>query len=396
MGGHSKLTALKVSKLKAPGRYGDGGGLWLQVSQSGTKSWLFRFMIEGRARQMGLGAVHTVGLADARARAQAARALLLDGLDPIEAREKRKADQRAEVAKRVTFRDAADRYIAAHAAGWRNAKHAAQWRATLDLYAFPVIGDLSVATVETAHVLRILEPIWAAKTETASRVRGRIEAVLDWAAARRHRAGDNPARWRGHLDKLLPARAKVQRIAHHPAMPFAQLPLFMAELRARGGLSARALEFTILTAARTGETIAATWVEVDLEAAVWTVPAGRMKSGREHRVPLSKQACSLLHALPRVKGSAFVFPGGRAGRGLSNMALLEQLRGMRGRGLTVHGFRSAFRDWCGECTNFPREVAEAALAHVVGDKAEQAYRRGDALEKRRELMAAWAAFCEGK
>lgn len=389
----AKLTALKVSKLSKPGRYGDGAGLWLQVSRSGTKAWLLRYMLDGRSREMGLGPLHTVSLADARARAREARAKLLDGIDPIDQRQQSRAQVRAEAARLVTFRAAAEQFIADHEAGWRNAKHAAQWSATLGSYAFPIIGSASVAAIDTPHVLQVLEPIWREKPETASRVRGRIEAVLDWAAARRLRSSENPARWRGHLDKLLPAKTKVRAVRHHPAMPFAEVPKFAAELRTKGGISARALEFAILTATRTGEVIGAKWPEIDLDACVWTIPRERMKSGREHRVPLSPRASEILIALPRVKGDEYVFPGGRKGSGLSNMALLELLRDMRGQGLTVHGFRSSFRDWAGEATAFPREVAEAALAHVIGDRAEQAYRRGDALEKRRGLMNDWAVFC---
>lgn len=389
----AKLTALKVAKLSKPGRYGDGAGLWLQVSRSGTKAWLLRYMLHGRAREMGLGPLHTVSLADARLRARDARAKLLNGVDPIEERHQRRLQARAEAARRVTFRAAAEQFIAAHEAGWRNAKHAAQWRATLQTYVFAVIGKASVAAIETPHVMQVLEPIWRAKPETASRVRGRIEAVLDWSAARRLRSSENPARWRGHLDKLLPPRSKVRTVRHHPAMPFADVPDFVAELRAKKGISARALEFAILTAARTGEVIGATWPEIALDAGIWTIPKERMKSGREHRVPLSPCAVAILSALPRVKGDEHVFPGGRKGSGLSNMSLLELLRDMRGRELTVHGFRSSFRDWAGEMTSHPREVAEAVLAHVIGDRAEQAYRRGDALEKRRTLMNDWALHC---
>lgn len=390
----AKLTALKVSKLSKPGRYGDGAGLWLQVSRSGTKAWILRYMLHGRAREMGLGPLHTVSLADARLRAREARTKLLNGVDPIDERLQNRLRMRADAARRVTFRAAAEQFIAAHEAGWRNAKHAAQWSASLEAYAFEVIGEASVAAIDTPHVMQVLEPIWREKPETASRVRGRIEAVLDWAAARRLREAENPARWRGHLDKLLPPRSKVRTVRHHPAMAFTDVPRFVSELRAKNGISARALEFAILTAARTGEVIGAMWPEIDLDAGVWTIPRERMKSGREHRVPLSPRASAIIKALPAVKGDGHVFPGGRKGSGLSNMALLELLRDMRGPGLTVHGFRSSFRDWAGETTAYPREVAEAVLAHVIGDRAEQAYRRGDALEKRRGLMIEWAAYLD--
>ncbi len=390
MAGIHRLTATAVAKKGKPGRYADGGGLYLQVSQWGTKSWLFRYMLNGKARQMGFGAIHTLTLAEAREKARQARALLLEGIDPIDARRGQRAAAAAATAILVPFRDAAAQYIAAQRAGWKNAKHGEQWTSTLERYAAPVIGDLPVSAVETAHVLKILEPIWENKTETASRVRGRVEAVLDWATARGFRQGDNPARWRGHLDKLLPAKGKVRKVKHHDAMPFGDLPAFMATLRDETSVSAKALEFTILTAARTGETIGARWSEFDLSAKVWTCPGDRTKSGRDHRVPLSDRVLEILAGLPR-EGD-IVFPGARAGHGLSNMAMLELLRGKTDNGFTVHGFRSSFRDWVGEATNFQPEVAEAALAHVVGDQTEAAYRRGDALAKRRRMMDAWAEF----
>lgn len=388
-----KLTAVEVKKLGKPGRYGDGGGLWLQVSQWGTKAWLFRYAINGKERQMGLGSIDTFTLAEARERARLARQKVADGIDPIEARRGQRLADTAATASRLTFRDASSRYIAAHKAGWKNEKHGAQWEATLATYAYPVIGNLSVADVAVAHVLKVLEPIWSTKPETASRVRGRIESVLDWSAARGHRQGDNPARWRGHLDKLLPAKTKVRRVKHHDAMPYANVPAFMADLRKMDSQSARALEFTILTAARTGETIGARWPEIDFQNKIWGVPGERTKSGREHRVPLTDRAVDILKALPREEGNPHVFIGARKCKGLSNMAMLELLKGVDGNGLTVHGFRSSFRDWAAEQTAFSREVAEASLAHIVGDKTEAAYRRGDALEKRRRLMEAWARYC---
>lgn len=391
----NKLSAVGINRLKNPGLYGDGGGLWLRVTPAGTKHWVFRFMLDGTAKAMGLGPLHTVNLAEARERARRARLLLLDKIDPLAERQAKQAAERAAEAKRVTFREAADAYMAGHRAGWKNAKHAEQWSSTLESYAYPVVGDLHVAAIDTALVLKILEPIWAVKTETASRVRGRIEAVLDWARARHLREGENPARWRGHLDKLLPAKTRIRKVRHQPAMPFVDVPAFMAELRGNETISARALEFTILTAARTGETIGARWSEIDFAAKLWIAPGERTKSGREHRVPLCDRALAILSAVPREgDGAGYVFPGARRNRPLSNMAMLELLRGLRkDSGFTVHGFRSSFRDWAAERTNYPREIAEAALAHVVGDKVEAAYRRGDALEKRRRLMAAWAGYC---
>ena len=390
----NRLTAVKVQKIAGRGRYADGGGLYLQVSEWGTKAWLFRYKLDGKARQMGLGSVNTFSLAEARERARLARQLLADHLDPIDARRGRRMQGKAEAAKQVRFKEAAEKYIAAHRAGWKSEKHAGQWATTLETYAYPVVGDLSVAAIETAHVLKVLEPIWTSRTETASRLRGRIEAVLDWATARQLRQGENPARWRGHLDKLLPAKTKVRKVKHHDALPYGDVPEFMAKLRAMDSVSARALEFTILTAARTGETIGALWPEIDFATKVWTVPGTRTKSGREHRVPLSERALEILAALPREDGNEHVFIGARAGKGLSDTAMLKLLRGIDDTGLTVHGFRSSFRDWAGNQTNYPREVAEAALAHRVGDATEAAYRRSDALEKRRKLMQAWASYCE--
>jgi integrase len=386
-----RLSDLAVRRASKPGFYADGRQLYLQVSPTGTKSWLFRFARHGRERWMGLGPYPDVPLAEARQKAFDARRLLRDGVDPIEARRTARYAARLDEARGLTFKDCAERYIAAHEAGWRNAKHRAQWRSTLETYAFPVLGELSVAAIDTALVMKTLEPIWQAKPETAGRLRGRIEAVLDWAAARNYRTGDNPARWRGHLDKLLPARRRLARVKHHAALPSRELPVFMNELRAQIGVSARALEFAILTAARTSEVIGATWGEIDRGAKVWTVPAERMKGGRPHRVPLCERALEILDSSPH-EGD-HVFGGARVRKPLSQMALLMTLRRMGRARLTVHGFRSTFRDWAAESTSFPREVAEAALAHAIPDKVEAAYRRGDLFERRRQLMQAWSRYC---
>jgi len=389
-----KLSAAKVARLTKPGRYGDGAGLWLQVAAGGSRSWLFRFMRDGKAREMGLGPLQAVTLAEARERAREARRQLVDGIDPIEARDAARKAALIEAASTVTFREAAERYIAANETGWKNAKHRAQWRSTLDRYAYPVIGALPVAAVDTGLVLKVIEPIWATKPETAGRVRGRIESVLDWCTVRGHRHGDNPARWRGHLAKILPARKKTATVRHHPAMPYTDLPAFMADLRERDSVSAWALEWTVLTAARTSETTGARISEIDVAARVWNVPGERMKSGRPHRVPLCDRALEIFAAVPRDgAGDGYLFPGAKRGRPLSNMAMLELLRGMTGGAFTVHGFRSSFRDWAAEATSYPAEVAEMALAHRIGDETERAYRRGDVLAKRRKLMDAWSAFC---
>ena len=393
-----RLTALKVDKAKRPGMYADGGGLYLRVTDSGTKNWVFRFMLNGRPRWMGVGPLHTIGLAEARNRAAAFRLQRHDGVDPIERRRAERLGARLDAAKAMTFKELAAMYIASHRAGWRNPKHAAQWQATLAAYAVPVMGGLSVQAVDTALVLKVLEPIWTTKPETAGRVRGRIESILDWAKVRGYRAGENPARWRGHLDKLLPARSKVQKVKHHAALPYAELPSFLVRLREQEGIAARALEYAILTAARTGEIIGAQWFEMDLLDKTWTLPATRMKAGREHRVPLSARALAILQEMQphRQAEDAFVFPGGKNGRPLSNMAFLMLLRRMGLGDVTAHGFRSSFRDWAAERTNFPAEVAEMALAHAVSDKTIAAYNRSDLFERRRRLMAVWAAFCTAR
>jgi integrase len=388
----SKLSAMAVANAKTPGLYGDGGGLYLQVSTNGSKSWIFRFKLGGRTRYMGLGSLRTISLVKAREVASNCRELRLQGIDPIVQRQGARAAARLDAAKTMTFDECRNAYIAAHQAGWRNAKHRSQWVNTLDTYASPVFGKLAVQAIDVTLVTQVLEPIWSTKPETASRLRGRIERVLDWAKARGFRAGENPARWRGHLDQLLPARSKVHNVRHHAALPFSELPPFMAMLRERAAVAARALEFAILTAARTGEVIGVTWDEIDLGSRTWTVPANRMKGHREHRVPLSDRAVALLEEMQGTRSNKFVFSR-HGGKPLSNMALLMMLRRMGRSDVTAHGFRSSFRTWAAERTGFPREVVEAALAHVIGNKVEAAYQRGDLLDKRRELMAEWGEYC---
>ncbi len=390
-----KLTALKVARDLPVGMYADGAGLYLQVTGAGAKSWIYRFSLRGKAREMGLGSLSAVRLADARTKAAECRTLRQEGIDPIEARKVRQAEAALEDAKATTFKEAADRYIELHRAGWKNAKHAAQWTNTLSTYVYPTIGALSVQAIDTELVSKVLQPIWRTKPETANRVRGRIEKVLDWAKVRGLRQGDNPARWRGHLEIDFPARSKVKPVKHHAALPYAELPDFVVRLREQDGVAARALEFTILTAARTAEVIGATRDEADAAAKVWAVPAERMKAGKEHRVPLSSRALAILRDATALQtgDDQFVFPGGKRGKPLSNMAMTAVLRRMGHGGITVHGFRSTFRDWAAERTNFPNEVVEMALAHAVGDKVEAAYRRGDLFEKRRRLMAEWATYC---
>lgn len=376
-----------------PGYYGDGAGLYLQVSSTGTKSWILRYTLRGRQREMGLGGFPDVALAKARERRDRARVLLSEGLDPLEAKrdEKRTADSNA--ARTVTFKAEAEAYIDSHRAGWKNAKHADQWTNTLETYAYPVIGQQLVSEVDVALVMKCLQPIWTTKTETASRVRGRIEAVLDYATTMKHRTGDNPARWKGNLDNLLPRPSKVSKTENHAAVPYAEVGKFMKALRDEVGIAARAVEFIVLTATRTNEALLATWGEIDMEGKVWTVPAERMKSGREHRVPLSTAALKVLKRMAELGTEGYVFPGAKENRPLSNMAGLQLLKRMDYGDYTVHGFRSTFRDWAAEQTNFPREVAEMALAHVIKDAVEAAYRRGDLYEKRARMMQAWAEYC---
>jgi integrase len=402
------LTAVKV-RTAAPGRYGDGDGLYLLVrpsSRDGGENaafWVFRYTRAGRMREMGLGRArgkNAVSLAKAREDAAALHRLVRNRVDPLEQRAVEAAAAlaaaQAHDARSITFRTVARFCLDAHEAKWSNPKHRQQWSNTLDTYAMPHMGDLPVGDVGTAHVLAALEPIWRTKPETAQRVRGRVEVVLNYAKTREWRAGENPARWRGHLSNLLAPRAKVAPVVHHAALPWPEIAAFMSTLCEQEGVAALALRFAILTAARTGEVIGARWSEFDLSTAVWIVPAERMKGRREHRVPLSDAATTVLQAAMKLRvdeSADWVFPGGKAGRPLSNMAMAALLRRMDRGDLTVHGFRSTFRDWAGERTSYPTDVAEAALAHVTGNRTQSAYQRGDLFEKRRHLMRAWAEYC---
>jgi integrase len=388
----NKLSPLRVQKLRRKGLHSDGGGLYLRISDSGTKGWIFRFGDSGKLHDHGLGPVHTVSLPEARGLAQECRKLRLQGIDPIAHRRAAIASRKAMQAKSMTFAECAAAYIASHEAGWRNAVHSRQWTNSLQQHVHPVIGALPVAAIDTGLVMKVIEPIWTKIPETATRLRGRVESILDWARVRGYRDGENPARWRGHLDHLLPARSKVQRVEHYAALPYAEIGSFMAELRQQTSISARALEFLILTAARRGEALEARWTEIDIPNAVWTIPASRMKADREHRVPLSGAALAVLKRMQAVRRNEFVFPG-RHGQ-FESKALFRVLQRL-GRGdITAHGFRSSFRDWASERSNFPREVAEMALAHAIGSQVEAAYRRGDLFEKRRKLMGAWAEYCD--
>ncbi|MGV7241545.1 tyrosine-type recombinase/integrase [Caballeronia sp. M23-90] len=392
-----KLSAVKVRQEKAPGYYSDGGGLYLQISPSASKSWIFRYSPAGvltetgkrKQREVGLGSYLNVTLEAAREKAEGMRRLIGGGGDPMAMKQK----ERARIAAKMTFTQCATAYIEAQTPGWKNAKHAEQWTNTLTTYAAPVIGAKDVALVDTTDVRQILEPIWTTKNETASRVRGRIEKVLAWAATRGLRSSENPARWKGHLDTLLAKPSAVQGDEHHASIPYAEIAGFIESLRAMDGVAAKALEFCVYTAARTNEIIGAQWAEIDLEAKLWTVPAERMKMKKEHRVPLSGRAVAILKAMEKVRQDDFVFPGLKKDNGLSNMSLLAVLKRMERADLTVHGFRSTFRTWAAETTNFPRELAEKALAHAVRSEVEAAYQRGDLLAKRGKMMDAWASYC---
>lgn len=396
--GINRLSDRAVRAKTTKGLFADGGGLYLQVSTSGSKSWIFRFKRDGKTRDMGLGGWPAISLADAREKASEARKRLGEGKDPIAARDAALAQAKLEASRTITFKDCAEALIGSHETSWRNPKHRQQWRNTLTTYAHPIIGHLPVAAVDTALVLKIVEPIWQTKTETASRVRGRIERVLSWAKARGYRQGENPAQWRGHLDQILPPPSKVSPVVHHPALPYSRLPAFVARLRARNGASVRALEFTILTAARTNESLGSRFDEIDRRTRLWTVPADRMKGNREHNVPLCDRALAIVDEMSALRISPYIFPGMKKNEPLSDMAMLELVRGFdlsdnAGAAITVHGFRSTFKDWCMEQTAFPDFLSEMALAHISGDKAREAYARAELVDKRRVLMNGWAEYC---
>lgn len=393
-----RLSAKGVEKAVKPGFYPDGGGLYLKIGPTGGKSWVLRYTLRGKARMMGLGPVDLVSLADARDEAVRARKQLHEGIDPLDARREAHAAQEARLRAILTFREASERFISAQTPKWANPKSPAQWTASLRDYAWPHFGELAVDQIETNHVLKALEPVWNEKRETARRVRGRIENILDWAAAMGQREGPNPARWRGHLRNLLPSdglKAKAEK-RHHAAMAYNDLPAFMEKLKERTGVAALALEFVILTAARSGEARGARHDEIDLENAVWTIPGERMKAGKTHSVPLTARAVEIVKAMAETMGGeGLIFPSpDRDKSPLSDMTLSAVLRrmGISGKVATVHGFRSTFRDWAGEETAFPRDLIEFSLAHTIRNKAEKAYRRMDALKRRRDLMDAWARF----
>lgn len=386
-----KLTAVTVSKIKKTGWYSDGLGLYLQVSKTGTKSWVYRYKMSGRERRHGLGGYPTETLEDARESARSCRKLQKRGIDPIDYRRQQVLARRLENAKSITFKECALSFIDSHKAAWKNPKHEMYWRNTLSTYAYPIIGALPVQNVDTPLIIKVIEPIWYTKTETASRVRQRIEKILDWAKVRDYRAGENPARWRGHLDSLLPHRTKVKKVQHFAAMPYKELPVYFQELRKVDTLAAKALAFTILTATRATEARECRWEEIDLEARIWTIPPERMKAGRQQRIPLSDEALNILEEVMD-RDEVLLFRGLKKDKTISEAAIRKVLRTSHA-GLTVHGFRSSFRDWCAEVTAYPREVAEAALAHTLTNATEAAYQRGDMFVKREKLMEAWSAYC---
>ena len=382
-----KLTALTVSKMSKSGVYGDGAGLFIRVTEGGSKHWIHRFSLRGKAHWMGLGPYPEITLDQARQATLDARRLRLKGVNPI-------TDRDAENARKhgaISFQECADQYIASHRTGWKNPKHADQWVNTIATYCGPIIGKLPVNEVTVGFVMRVLEPIWTTKAETAGRVRGRIESILDWAKVRGYREGDNPARWKGQLDHLLPNSSRVKRITHHAALGYTEMGVFMGKLRQQAGNGARALEYAILTACRSGEVRLARWEEIDLKSRVWVIPGERMKAGKEHRVPLSDAAIAVLNQMEKI--GQLIFLGRGEGKPLSDMSLTAVLRRMERGDLTAHGFRSTFRDWASESTAYPRDVAEMALAHSIGDKVEAAYRRGDLFTKRTRMMEDWARFC---
>jgi integrase len=405
----SKLTAKEVEKKTAPGLYGDGGGLTLQITKAGVKSWLYRYMIKGKAYGMGLGPAHTITLIEAREKAAAARKLVIEGINPLEAKRQRQLDAEMIKARLMTFDQCANAYIEAHRASWKNAKHADQWTNTITTYVSPLIGSMPVEQIDTALVVKVLaqpddkgQQFWQVKNETATRVRGRVESILGWATTSGFRSGDNPARWKGHLENLLATISRAQRIKNHPSLEWTRMGAFVHDLRQRDGIASRAVEFAILTASRSGEVRGACWSEIDLAAKVWTIPASRMKAKREHEVPLSDAAIALLRRISRSDSTDLIFPGTK-GQALSDMSLTAVIRRMNGEApkwtakdgntITMHGFRSTFRMWAAESTNYPREVAEHALAHQLPDAVERAYQRGTQFTKRAAMMGEWAKFC---
>jgi len=390
-----KLSARIIASIDTRGQYGDGRGLWLQQSAFNTKSWLLRYMIGGRARSMGLGPYPEVSLAEARDLAHEYRKQARAGNDPIDARNEKRMVAKLAAAKSMTFGECVDAYLAAQEKKWTNAKHRAQWETTLTKGA-AALCKLPVAEIDTALVMKVLQPIWHKTPETASRLRGRIERVLAYATVSGYRSGENPARWGGHLREVLPAKSQIHDVKPHEALPYQRIPAFMAELRKLEGIPARALEFAILNANRSGEVRYARWDEIDFEKKIWVIPPNRMKGGREHRVPLQGRGLDILKSLPRERGNPFIFVGDKSARPIGEKAMLIVVAELIGNGTTVHGFRSGFKDWCAEITSFPDALTERCLAHTERNKVKAAYQRGDLIDKRRQVMTAWSKYCESK
>jgi len=390
----NKLTAVKIKQIKKPGWYPDGLGLYLQISPSGSKSWVYRYEIKSKERRCGLGAYPTISLLMARDVADEFRKLRTKGIDPIEHKKQIELQKKLEESKTITFKQSATAYIESHKSGWKNKKHQNQWTNTLQTYAYPLLGNLPVQDVDTDLVIKVLEPIWYTKTETASRVRSRIENVLDWAKVRKFRTGENAARWRGHLDKLLPRPSKIRKVKNQPALAYAELPEFYKALRNKNTISAKALTFIILTATRTNETLGAKWDEFDFETATWTIPDSRMKDGEEHRIPITFEMLELIEELKIFKQDDYVFPGQQKGKSISDTSVRKNIKQInKNNSFVTHGFRSTFKDWCAEKTNFSKDLSESALAHKIENATRAAYERGDKLEKRRTLMDAWTNYC---
>jgi integrase len=390
----NRLSTLTVSRTKRPGMYADGGGLYLRVAEGGSKQWIYRYVTNGRCRDMGIGPCHVLTLAEARERARTASKLRLDGIDPIDHKRTQRVAAATAAAKIMTFKQCAEGFIRDNESDWTNPKHRKDWEGSLIRHVYPALGDLPVALIDTPLVLKVIKPLWARVPETASRVRGRIESVLGWATVHHYREGDNPARWQNHLEQVLPTVASIN---HHAALPYAQVADFVAKLRKETSVTARCLEFIALTAARLNEAAATTWTEIDLETRTWTVPAKRTKAGKktgkQHKVPLSDAAIAILKDMLAIRRSDYIFPGQKEGRPIGHNALWEMAKRASGADITVHGLRSTFKDWASECTSFPNEVSEMALGHTIRSAVEKAYRRGDLFEKRRRLMDAWAEYC---
>jgi len=389
----NKLTDRGIRSQNKPGRYADGNGLYLQVGKSGAKSWIFRYMLDGKSREMGLGSIRMETLSQARDKAKQCKKLLRCGTDPIRDRQERVAVEKADNKEMLSFQKCTEGYLNVHSSSWRSARHAEIWHSSIKRFAYPIIGPIHVNKIERSHILNILDPIWREKTETATRLRGRLESILNWATVKEYRKGDNPARWRGYLDQLLPKPSEIHTVKHFPALPYRDVGAFMNKLKARQALSASALRLIILTACRSIEVREAEWCEFDLQNKTWTIPVGRMKMKKEHVIPLCKEALDIVKSIPRLSDSEHLFTGPNSGKPMSDVVFKKLMERMGVTGITTHGFRSTFRDWAAEQTSFPREVIEACLAHQLKDKAEAAYFRSNLLDKRRTLMKKWSDYC---